>query len=149
MGSFRRIAGLNLLLAAAGLFQTLSIARDLAVTAASTRWMAMFAAWGLWVLVSTALFVLSHRPAGERLAAAAGAFRETRTLPAPAAYFLSALLALLPPLLVLSPLPEPLDQLMGTLAWRAVVFWLAVLAAGAALTLAHREFDFEWLLGVL
>ena len=146
MRILRWAAGVTVLLLAAGLVQAIALARDLEVTAGSQKWMLLFALWGMALLDAEALFILTWFPAGRRLAARLAELRSRVALPAPAAVLLAGVFAVVLPLLVLAPLPEPLAGLFMTFSWRTVIFWLAAVSATTVLLTAFPALKFETLL---
>lgn len=146
MTGFRWMTGATVLLLAAGLVDAISTARDLGVTTASTQWLVLFAMWGLALLAAVILFVFGWLPAGRGLANRIREKWSRTALPPPPAAALCGLFALVLPVLVLAPLPEPLGRLMETFSWRAVAFWLAALGGAIALSTGFKAHSFESLL---
>lgn len=133
----RWVLGLTLVLWLAVTVESVAIARALEIRPESALWLVFLLAWGGILSKLLAVFIRSLRsadPVGADLTARFTALR-------PIARPLFVLFACASPVLVLfsARWAYPFDRFMGTYLFRALLFWLAVLAGGSLLKVRRPE----------
>ncbi len=128
---FRTITALTTLFLIAALWQAVMLARELLVTARSTAWLAAFGLGALALVGVVALAVVSWTSAAPRLLAWLARVGRGLARLGRVNFILAALLSVIFPLLVLTPLPEPVGTLIDSGFWRVLIFWLVTLVGAA------------------